>query len=172
MSIQKLTLEEETKLLLTTKDIPEFNLIDNIKICKVISVYDGDTIKVCFYHNGIINKWNIRLIGLDTPELRPSRKLPNREEEIKKAKESRDYLKSILLTNNESKLFYLKCYDFDKYGRLLGEIFNYQPILFDATNTTTNNTQIGGSTSILHPLSINTLMITKKYAKYYDGGKR
>ena len=186
MNIQQLTPDEEINIRKTSKSIPEFNLQGHIKVCKVVSVYDGDTIKVCFYHNNIINKWNIRLLGLDTPELRPSRKLVNRDDEIKKGKDSRDYLKSILLTpdeNNQPKLFYLKCYDFDKYGRLLGEIFEYNPILlsdssdkdtnfnnniFDINQTGGNQTNYPG----LHNNSINTLMIRQGHAKYYDGGKK
>lgn len=173
MNIQQLTPDEELNIRKTSKSIPEFNLQGHIKVCKVVSVYDGDTIKVCFYHNNVINRWNIRLLGLDTPELRPSRKIVNRDDEIKKAKGSRDYLKSILLTpdeNNQPKLFYLKCNDFDKYGRLLGEIFEYNPILFQH-----NDNQSGGNLNMypgLHPASINTHMIRQGHAKYYDGGKK
>ena len=43
-------------------------------------------------------------------------------DEIKKnAIESRDYFRSLVC--NENQLVYLKCGDFDKYGRLLGEIY-------------------------------------------------
>tara|TARA_B100000242_G_C43039518_1_gene484855 strand:+ start:824 stop:1351 length:528 start_codon:yes stop_codon:yes gene_type:complete len=174
MSIQVLTPDEENHLLQSTNRMEEFTLLGEIKVCKVVSVYDGDTIKVCFYHNNIINKWSVRLLGLDTPELRPSRLLSNRQDEIRKAKESRDYLRSILLPSKNDttqKLFYLKCFDFDKYGRLLGEIFEYQPVIFKNNNS---DYQTGGtlSNTNLHPSSINTLMITNGYAKYYDGGKK
>lgn len=185
MDIQRLTPDEELNIRNTTKSVPEFNLLGPIKVCKVVSVYDGDTIKVCFYHNNVINQWNIRLLGLDTPEIRPSRKLVNRDTIITNAKVSRDYLKNILLTpdeTNQPKLFYLKCNDFDKYGRLLGEIFPYQPILFQPNNNDTKISnqildinQTGGGQTIypgLHPDSINTLMIKQGYAKYYDGGKK
>ena len=174
MNIQVLTPDKENLLLQSTNKMEEFTLLGEIKVCKVISVYDGDTIKVCFYHNNIINKWNIRLIGLDTPELRPSRHIPNRDEEIKNAKASRDYLRSTLLPSKNDttqKLFYLKCNDFDKYGRLLGEIFEYQSNIFKNTNT---KYQIGGylSNTNLHSSSINSLMVTNGYANYYDGGKK
>lgn len=56
MNIQHLTPDEELNIRKTTKAIPEFNLQSHIKICKVVSVYDGDTIKVCFYHNNVINR--------------------------------------------------------------------------------------------------------------------
>ena len=38
--------------------------------CKVVSVYDGDTMKVVFPLNNKMYKWNCRLLGIDTPELR------------------------------------------------------------------------------------------------------
>ena len=47
--------------------------------CKVVSVYDGDTIKVVFPIMGSgsmkLYKWNCRLIGVDTPELKTKNKL-------------------------------------------------------------------------------------------------
>jgi endonuclease YncB( thermonuclease family) len=171
MDIQILTPEEETSILNSSSSYPEFNLDGLLKICKVISVYDGDTIKVCFLHNGVINKWTIRLIGLDTPELRPLKTKPNRLEEIAQAKASRDYLKNILIneTSNTNKLWYLLCKGFDKYGRLLGEVFPYNTILF---NNSSSNIHIGAGDIILHPSSINSLLIENGHAKYYNGGKR
>ena len=182
MNIQHLTPDEELNIKNATTYIPEIKLQGHIKVCKVVSVSDDDTIKACFYHNNIINKWNIRFFGVDTHELIPSRKLLNRDIEIENAKSSRDYLKSILLTldeNKQSKLFYIKCYGFDKYGSILGEIFEYQPILFQhSDNPITNITdnKIGNDQSNiypgLHPSSINSFMIRQGYAKYYDGCKK
>ena len=47
--------------------------------CKVVSVYDGDTIKAVFpiMDSGSMKlyKWNCRLNGVDTPELRTKNKL-------------------------------------------------------------------------------------------------
>ena len=99
----------------------KFSLEGHTKLCKVVSVYDGDTCNVVFDHNGVINRWNIRMNGYDTPEMRPSKKLPNRDEIKQKAIQSRDFLKSLIF--NSEQLVYLKCGKFDKYGRLLGEIY-------------------------------------------------
>ena len=47
--------------------------------CKVVSVYDGDTIKVVFPIIGSgsmkLYKWNCRINGVDTPELRTKNNL-------------------------------------------------------------------------------------------------
>ena len=99
----------------------KFSLEGKTKLCKVVSVYDGDTCNVVFDHNGVINRWNVRMNGYDTPEMRPSKKLPNRDEIKQKAIQSRDFLKSLIFNNEQ--LVYLKCGKFDKYGRLLGDIY-------------------------------------------------
>ena len=98
------------------KKTKKFTLEGLIKLCKVVSVYDGDTCKVVFDHNGVINRWNVRMNGYDTPEMRPSKKLPNRDE-IKKSS-SFDYLKSSVC--NEDQLVYIKL---NLINRLLGDIY-------------------------------------------------
>ena len=81
--------------------------------------------------------------------MRPSRSLPNRDEIKAKAKESKAYLKS-LICNNEEQLVYLKCGEFDKYGRLLGTIYVNQ-----------NDEK-----------SVNEIMIQNGYAYEYHGGTK
>ena len=102
------------------KKTPTFSLKDSFKMCKIVDVYDGDTVRGVFENNGVYNKWTIRMFGYDSPEIRPSRKLKNRDEIKRKAKESRDYLKSKIL----GKTIFLHCLDFDKYGRVLGNIYS------------------------------------------------
>jgi endonuclease YncB( thermonuclease family) len=128
---------------------PFFTLEGQFKLCKVVDVYDGDTCRVVFYHNGHINKWNVRMNGYDTPEMRPSKSLPNRDEIKAKSIEAKNYLKS-LITNNPDQLVYIKCGEFDKYGRLLGDIYINK-----------DDTQ-----------SVNQLMISNGYGYAYDGGTK
>ena len=102
------------------KKTPKFTLKDTFKMCKIVDVYDGDTVRGVFENNGVYNKWTIRMYGYDSPEMRPSKKLENRDEIKMKAKESRDYLKSKIL----NKTVFLHCLDFDKYGRVLANIYS------------------------------------------------
>ena len=88
------------------------------------------------------------MYSYDSPEMRPSRKKSNRDEEILNAKKARDYLKSLVMNPNQ--LVYIKCGDFDKYGRLLGQLY-------------INKDDI---------ISINQMMINKGYGKEYYGGKK
>lgn len=72
---------------------------------QVISVHDGDTIKV----KKDKNVQNIRLCGIDAPEI--SQPL---------GKDSRDYLRSLLPVG---KTVQISIVDTDKYNRKIGEIF-------------------------------------------------
>lgn len=97
----------------STINTPKFSLNGKLVYCKVVKVYDGDTITVNFKLFRKIRQFNIRMAGYDTPELRS--KDPAEKE---KAILAKFFLQNILL----DKIVYLKCLDFDKYGRLLGEV--------------------------------------------------
>lgn len=95
------------------EDIPMLSFEGQQIEAKVVSVYDGDTVKVVFPLNDKFYKWNCRLTGIDTPEIRTRCK-----EEKAYGYKVRDYLREKIL----NKVVMLKCGDFDKYGRLLTEI--------------------------------------------------
>ena len=80
---------------------------------KVVDVYDGDTIKCVFPIHNTLYRWNCRLSGVDTPELRTRCKI-----EKAHGYKVRDYLREKIL----NKMVYVRCGDFDKYGRLLIQI--------------------------------------------------
>ena len=125
---------------LTSKDIPLFSLNNKTFNAKIVDIYDADTCKAVFFLDDQFVKFNCRLLGIDTPEMKPSRKKPGREQEKIKAKKARNRLVQLctnikcnietlykkkqiveLLTKN-TKIIKIICYDFDKYGRLLIEI--------------------------------------------------
>lgn len=91
-------------------DAPMFSLSGTEVVGKVVSVYDGDTVKIIFPLHETLYKWNCRLSGVDTPELRTSC-----DEEKKYGYMVRDKLRDKIL----NKLVVVKCGEFDKYGRLL-----------------------------------------------------
>ena len=111
-----------------------------------MDVYDGDTVKVVFYFHDELYRWNVRLYGINTPEMRTSTLNPLRNSIKANAIKSRDYLKSLFEKTNN--LVYIECGDFDKYGRLLGTFF-YKDILS------------------LYDESINYEMIHSGHAKEY-----
>jgi|TARA_B110000305_G_C18864926_1_gene370509 micrococcal nuclease len=97
-------------------DAPDFSdCMNNQTVdAKVVSVYDGDTIKVIFPLHGVLYKWNCRLSGVDTPELRT-----RNENEKAYGYVVRDKLREKIL----NKVVRVSCGDLDKYGRLLVTVF-------------------------------------------------
>jgi endonuclease YncB( thermonuclease family) len=94
-------------------DAPIFTL-DGIEIeGKVVSVYDGDSVKIIFPFKNTMYKWTCRLDGIDTPELRTKCAV-----EKEYAYKVRNILRDTILY----KVVRVKCGKFDKYGRLLTTI--------------------------------------------------
>ena len=120
----------------------KFSLNGYKTYAKCVHVYDGDTVHVVFRqpNNNECYKWIIRLVGIDTPEIK-SKNTAEKE----KAVIIRDYLRGLIL----DKIIILDCLEFDKYGRLLGNIY------------------IEGS-----EISISQNLIDKGYAKAYNGGTK
>ncbi len=94
-------------------NVDEFNFIGEKKIAKVVSVYDGDTVKVVFHLLDKLYKFNCRIQHVDTPEIRTRNKI-EKEYGLK----IRDELRKKIL----NKVFEIQCDEFDKYGRLLIDI--------------------------------------------------
>lgn len=106
---------EKYKLSKTTlESVNELTFEGQQFYCKVLEVYDGDTVTLCFKFRNVYFKKRCRLYGINAPEIRTK----NLEEKVNGCK-SRDFLKGLLL----DKIIYFHCHGWDKYGRLLGIIF-------------------------------------------------
>lgn len=90
--------------------------VPNFKECKVISVYDGDTITVAAFLNKDPQcyKFKVRLNGIDSPEMRGSS--PNEKQH---ALQSRDALKEKIM----DKIITLDISGLEKYGRVLATVY-------------------------------------------------
>ena len=114
--------KRNNKLLkLNNQDIPLFTFDGYECLGKIVDVYDGDTFTACFKYNKQIIKYKFRTYGYDSPEMKPLKTKPNREEEKKKAVEAREAFKHI--TNWDTSLVTLKMMKFDKYGRILVNVY-------------------------------------------------
>lgn len=149
--------------------VKEFSMNGKNMWGKVVYVYDGDTVHIVFKIDNELVKFNCRLSGIDSPEIVPkniSDVKVKKEEELSAIK-CRNYLISRviliplekeIMNKNEVKaicaksthLVWVKCHEFDKYGRLLVE-------LYDDPNSIK---------------SFNQDMIEKKYAIGYNGGTK
>lgn len=91
-----------------------FSFSNTRLFCRVVSVYDGDTLHIAFPYKGENIKLKCRCLGYDSPELR-TKNLDEKQKGI----EARDYLKSLIL----GKIVDTYIDKYDKYGRLLVEIW-------------------------------------------------
>jgi len=78
---------------------------------RVLKVYDGDTITLGAYVYGKAYRFSVRLLGIDTPEM----KGPHKDKAIKARDELHDFIfhKDALLRN----------VTLEKYGRLLADVY-------------------------------------------------
>jgi endonuclease YncB( thermonuclease family) len=95
-------------------DAPRFSMKGKFVRCRVVKVYDGDTITIIFPFSNAFYKHNLRLFGIDTPELRSTNIV-----EKTKAILARDWLKKQILGN----IVWVQFENEDKYGRLLGTVY-------------------------------------------------
>ncbi len=158
---------------LQLEDIPEYSLANNNFIGKIVDIYDGDTCKIILLKDNSFIRFNCRLINVDTPEMKLSKNgdIENHLALKNKAYAARNrliqlgtnteisldnqdsHIKITKLLRNNTKLVMVKCHEFDKYGRLLVELFDIP--LFNQ----------GG-------VSFNQVLITEKFANSYDGGTK
>ena len=125
-----------------TSKTSKFSLNGYKTFAKCVHAYDGDTINVVFKmpNSNDCYKWVIRINGIDTPEIKTKNTY---EKQI--ALKARNFLRELIL----DKIIVIECLDFDKYGRLLGNIYIEE-----------------------NEMSLSNIMIEKGYAKAYDGGTK
>lgn len=128
-------------------DIPYFSFENIFTQCKVVNVYDGDTISIIFYYNDKPIKVHFRMFGYDCPEMKPNKTLANRDLHIKCANIAKEVLEKKIL----NKICWVKFCKEEKYGRTMGYIY--------LDNNNLNN-------------SVNKWMIHNGYGKEYFGNKK
>ncbi len=156
---------DNNKLKKLNNDIPFFSLEGRHFESKIVDIYDGDTCSIVINLDGKYLKFKFRCLGYDSPEIKPPLSSNNRPYLIDLAIKSRNYfisrvtncdvdllnhyskkeVKELIISN--TKIVSIKTYGWDKYGRLLGEIF-------------------------IDGININNEMVEKKYAYKYDGGTK
>ena len=96
------------------KDTKPF--IPCITTCKVVKVYDGDTITIAskLYPESPIYRFSVRLRGIDTPEIRA-----DNENEKLHALAAKRFVESKTL----NKIVMLNDVKTEKYGRLLADVY-------------------------------------------------
>lgn len=107
---------------------PEFSLKGTECIGRVVQIHDGDTLTIIIPVFTTLFKFSVRLAGIDTCEM-TSKNETTKELAMKAKKRLMELvtattpsvdIKRYLMENIV--LVYVKCQDFDKYGRLLAEV--------------------------------------------------
>ena len=143
-------------------DTPIFTMNGMKTFARVVNVIDGDTLSLVIPLFDKYFKFNVRINGIDTCEVHSNDveikekglKAKYRVVEILSKKDVKDVLcisrKQIIeLFNSNMSIVWIECLEFDKYGRLLGNVF------FD--NKTKN---------------IADILMFEKLAYRYEGGTK
>lgn len=109
--------DEQFKYLKYLKDdeVDYVNLKNYETYAKCLRIVDGDTCVVAFFKNGELHKYKCRLSGIDTAEINsdsPEEKFVG-ELAIKRVQ---DFM-------GKKMMIYIRCHNWDKYGRLLIDIY-------------------------------------------------
>ncbi len=129
--------------------IPLFSLKGKSFIAIPCNIYDGDTLSMVFYlDNRTLVKYRCRCLGYDSPEMKPALKNPNREAEKIAAVNAKNRFIELLHKNADGTVR-IECHEFDKYGRLLVEIYNE-----------------------IDTMSVNKIMIAEGHGYPYEGGTK
>jgi endonuclease YncB( thermonuclease family) len=150
-------------------DINKINLwkLSGSMICKVQKIYDGDTLTIIIKINQTFVGFNVRLFGLDTPEIHPKEcSLIEKEFEQNLAIKARNKLVELVTdqeiiidkkyTNKEMNEIFQKNkkiinvefhQEQDKYNRPLVKLYD-------------------------NDKNINDILINENYAKIYNGGTK
>ena len=135
--------KEDEELMKQTIDTSQFSLKGETHRAKVVKVYDGDTVHIVLKKFNQFFRFNCRISGVDTPELRTKNTI-----EKQMGYMVRDKLSELIL----DKIVTVHCDDFDKYGRLL--------IRIDIMDSSSN------------PIDISDWLISNEYAYAYGGGTK
>jgi endonuclease YncB( thermonuclease family) len=128
------------KRILSTVDdsLPIFDLRNYSGYAKITSVYDGDTFNAAVILHGRVLKFKFRTLGYDSPEMKPSLGMFNRDDHIHHARLARDLFKQecgfddrapyviwnpFMCRNKVNGWVWIQCYKNDKYGRPLVTVY-------------------------------------------------
>ena len=114
---------------------PEFNLAGVKTYARVVSAYDADTIKVVIPIFGSHYKFSVRLMGIDTCEMKAKNE-KNKEVAVKARNRLYELItggkqieqlwkkKDVEKTLDENvTIVWLHCLEFDKWGRVLANVY-------------------------------------------------
>jgi endonuclease YncB( thermonuclease family) len=150
--VESLTPDQHRLLQDANSSVPLFSLAGRVLWAKIVSVYDGDTCHAVIYITPTqMAKFKCRSYGIDCPEMKPSRSIPEPERQEIKARAELARARFIELCGDD--LVIIRCEDWDKYGRLMATFYP--------------------TVDHLHrDESVNQTLIRERHAYAYDGGTK
>jgi endonuclease YncB( thermonuclease family) len=132
----------------------------DIKYGKVVKVYDGDTITIATRLKGddTIYKFSVRLARVDAPELRTRNEI-----EKKAGYVVRDHLDNFIC----GKMVCLKNVGYDKYGRILAEVY-----LLKSPAIEIKRMYMNGESPFVEEINVSDWLLSNRYVVPYDGGTK
>lgn len=144
--------------LVAAKKRPEdFSFVGQRFKAKVFDVYDGDTVRCMFRYKGELVQYMVRMVGYDSPEMKPPKNKPNRDAEIRAAKAARDALER-RIAEDPHRMVFIECVRTkvkDPYKRPLVRMY-----LLDGPKLDQNGE------------CLNDWMLAKGYGVPYNGGTK
>lgn len=115
---------------------PEFSFMGRKLWARVVSIYDGDTLTLVFPVSDCMYKFNARMFGIDTCEMK-SKEAANKTLAIRARNRVIELVtkKPLAIAANSARkdivryleedvyLVWIECLEFDKYGRVLVKVF-------------------------------------------------
>ncbi len=147
--IEALTKSQLEYMLKSDSKTEIFTLNSRNILAKIVSVYDGDSCKANIYVGDVLSQFSLRLMGYDSPEIRTKNASEKECANISKA-----CLQLLLL----DKVVRLECLDFDKYGRVLANVYVRLKVLSGE----------GGCKE----LNVNNFMVKHRLGHPYFGDKK
>jgi len=141
----------------TFENTPTYTLKGRVVACRSLKVYDGDTLWLAARVHGRVYKFRCRMLGYDSPEMKPPLAHANRLAEIAAAVAAKEFLENALA----GRRLRVEFFDYDKYGRPLVTLWaapagwrRLLPWRFTAS------------------VDVDRLMVSSKHGKPYDGGAK
>jgi endonuclease YncB( thermonuclease family) len=155
----------------TCESCPLFSLYNTRAKCKIVDIYDGDTVDVVILYNNQLYHFKGRLYGYDSPEMKPPKTDPNRDAIKQRANNAKQRLWNLVtgleptnFTGQHNRLLTAICGEFDKYGRILLNIFPAEMEISETWNITNMNEWFTNT--------INSQMINEGHGYPYYGGTK
>lgn len=150
-------------------ELDPLSLDGDVCIGYCVKVYDGDTCTLNILTKYGSHKWSVRMAGYDAPELKT-----HDVEEKTHAIACREMLKDLVF----GKFIIIQCAGLEKYGRLLGTIMVFSPLVKlndHVQNEIKTESCMSVSDYEKNPerfINVNEWMIKHTSCVPYDGGKK